>query len=154
MSADDVQRLIASLSLTAPATFEDLVKKVAALYGKPINFEPVSSKGWGELTALWLDRKDEGIIFYRPEHPWIYQQHNFFHEFGHILFQHTGCHLFEAVGKNVIQSVGIERGIGRVLARGGEIDELELAAEQVAFALAAKVLQLPLDNQRVDEVFG
>lgn len=146
----------AMLSLQLPAAIElpDLLARVEAVYGKKLQLTPVSGKGWGRTTGLWLNAAEVGFILYRTCDPVLYQEHSICHELGHIILRHTGCTaLNEKSAKNLFQTVGRTRGVISLLARGNDVNIQELEAEAIAFKLAER-LHPPYRESSIDEVFG
>lgn len=77
------------------------------------------------------------------------------HEFGHILLQHEGCDGLAASMPSVFNHVGHERGIRRMLARSPQWNDMEKAAEEVAYLLSGFVLEKPIaPASDFERVFG
>lgn len=149
-----VQRALEPLNLPASLSLGVLVARVEAHCGKPLRLMPVSGSGWGRTTGLWIDLENQGLIFYRKKDQILYQHHTICHELGHIILRHKGCaELNSEIGKNMFKLLGQRRGVARLMARGYESNDLERAAESIAFTLAEK-LQLGTTGTDLDEVFG
>lgn len=147
-------KVLAELDLPFSISLEELIARVETYCDKPLKLVPVSGDGWGRTTGLWIDLEEEGLIFYRLSDTKPYQQHSICHELGHILLRHQGCtELNGEIGKNMFQFLGQRHGVKKLLARGQESNELERAAESVAFLLAER-LNEGEDNKNFDEVFG
>lgn len=147
-------KVLAELNLPSSISLEELVNRVEIYCDKPLKLVPVSGDGWGRTTGLWIDLEEEGLIFYRLSDTKPYQQHSICHELGHILLRHQGCaELNGEMGKNMFLFLGQRRGVKKLLARGHESNELERAAESVAFLLAER-LNEGENDQNFDEVFG
>lgn len=147
-------QVLADLKLPFSLSLDELISRVEIYCEKPLKLVPVSGDGWGRTTGLWIDLEEEGLIFYRLSDAKPYQQHSICHELGHILLRHQGCtELNGEMGKNMFQFLGQRRGVKKLLARGHESNELESAAESVAFLLAER-LNLGEDKKNFDEVFG
>ncbi len=150
----NVDSVILSLQLPDAIDMHSLLARVEASYGKKLQLTPVSGKGWGKTTGLWVDTVEVGYILYRVCDPQLYQQHSICHELGHILLRHTGCTVLnEKSATNLFQSIGRKRGVSSLLARGNEVNTQELEAETLAFRLAEK-LHPPYKDSSIDEVFG
>ena len=150
----NVDSVILSLQLPDAIDMHSLIARVEAAYGKKLQLTPVSGKGWGKTTGLWVDTVEVGFILYRTCDPVIYQQHSICHELGHILLRHTGCTVLnEKSAKNLFQSIGRKRGMASLLAPGNDRNIQEIEAETLAFKLAEK-LHPPYSDSSIDEVFG
>ena len=135
----NVDSVVLSLQLPDTIDMHSLLVRVEAAYGKKLQLTPVSGKGWGKTTGLWVDTVEAGFILYRTCDPVIYQQHSICHELGHILLRHTGCTVLnEKSATNLFQTIG-------------DIQEIE--AEALAFKLAEK-LHPPYSDSSIDKVFG
>lgn len=149
-----VQQAMEELDLPASLALDDLVARVETHCGKRLRLVSVSGVGWGRTTGLWLDFEAQGLIVYRRKDQSLYQHHSICHELGHIILHHKGCaELNGEIGKNMFKLLGQRRGVARLMARGHEMNDLERAAETIAFRLAEKLQLGPIDAD-LDEVFG
>lgn len=150
----NVDSVVLSLQLPDTIDMHSLLVRVEAAYGKKLQLTPVSGKGWGKTTGLWVDTVEAGFILYRTCDPVIYQQHSICHELGHILLRHTGCTVLnEKSATNLFQTIGRKKGLSFLLARGNDRDIQEIEAEALAFKLAEK-LHPPYSDSSIDKVFG
>lgn len=150
----NVDSAILALELPDAIDLPGLLDRVETVYGKKLQLTPVSGKGWGKTTGLWVDAAEVGFIVYRSCDPVLYQQHSICHELGHILLRHSGCTVLnEKSAENLFQTIGKKRGVVSLLARGNEANIQELEAEAIAFKLAER-LHPPYRESSVDEVFG
>ncbi|MDP9026946.1 MAG: hypothetical protein M3N46_05235 [Actinomycetota bacterium] len=149
--------LVSALALHANMTWPSLLAMMEEIYGKPIELRPVADRNWKQVTGLLLDAGDRVLIYYRAEHTILYQVHNIFHEFGHILLRDQGCKLSESVTADDVFTLGIREGFQRAYANGLEFDKPELVtneqtAEAIAYEIARHLRTRPPTVQT--EVFG
>lgn len=150
----NVDNAILALQLPDAIELSALLDCVETVYGKKLQLTPVSGKGWGKTTGLWVDAAEVGFIIYRTCDHVLYQQHSICHELGHIILRHTGCTVLnEKSAENLFQTVGKKRGVVSLLARGNDASIQEQEAEAIAFKLAEK-LHPPYRESSIDEVFG
>jgi hypothetical protein len=129
--------IVSGLTLDSSVTWDELVAQMEAIYGKPIVLIAVEDRDWGAVTGLFLDTEDRGLIYYRAEHSLVYQVHNIYHEFGHVLLRDRGCRLSEGVRKDDVFTLGLREEFQRAYANGVVFDKPELVAnEQTAEAIA------------------
>jgi hypothetical protein len=151
------QTLISELPISSATTFSELIAYVESAYGKPIRLRPVAAEDWGAITGLFLDTPTCGLIYYRANHPLLYQLHNIYHELGHILLRGSSCNLVGGITKADVFTLGIRDEVENAFANGVVYDDPDLIAneqeaEAVAYQIARKLRSRPITLQT--EVFG
>lgn len=151
---DAIQQAMEEIDLPDSLSLDELIARVESYCGKTLLLAPTSGKGWGRTTGLWVEFETEGMILYRTKDPVLYQRHSIYHEIGHILLRHEGCtELHGEIGRNLFRHIGKRQGVSRYMARGYAWNDLEQAAEAIAFILAEKINSEDSTNN-LDEVFG
>jgi hypothetical protein len=149
--------LVHPLGLSSATTWEALVAQIELVYGKSIRFRPVADEDWGAVTGLFLDTPSEGLIYFREAHSFLFQLHNVYHEFGHILLRDRSCGLVEGLSKQDVFTLGIREEFQEAYANGVEFDDPDLIAnereaEEVAYLIAKLLRTRPVTLRT--EVFG
>ena len=145
------------LKIDRATSWSALVSILESHYGKPIRFVPVDDKDWNAVTGLFLDTPREGLIYFRAEHSFLFQLHNIFHEFGHILLRSKACQLSEGVTQEDAFTLGIRDEFQRAYANGFVFTDPALVAnereaEAIAYLIARRLRARPTTIQT--EVFG
>lgn len=146
--------IVAALDLGSGSNLQEIAGRVAQVYGKRLIFEGLEEDGWGSLTALWVDQPDQGMIFYRQRDPQVYRVHCIFHEFGHILLGHYWCSAGERMGMNLWNGDRVHARTLEVLGNAARTNEVERAAEDIAFLLGRILHKPDSDMARFSAVFG
>jgi hypothetical protein len=146
--------IVAALGLERGSSLQDIASCVARIYGKRLIFEGLEEEGWGSLTALWVDQADQGLIFYRKRDPQVYRAHCVFHEFGHILLGHYWCSAGEHMGMNLWGGDPVYARTLEVLGDAARTNEVERAAEDIAFLLGRILHKPDSETARFSAVFG
>lgn len=151
-AATIASEVVAQLSLPRGADWGDVIRSVETRSGKRLLVMPVAGLSWTTISGLWFGRADVDTVVYRPEDPALFQQHSVFHEFGHILLGHKGCAVLDEVPRDVLASTGVSGAIASVRAKGLFVDDDEIAAEEVATAIAR--VMLSSGQGGLSEAFG
>ncbi|MEV7649065.1 hypothetical protein [Arthrobacter sp. NPDC089319] len=107
------------------------------------------------LSGLWLETDIKSHILVPEDHSDLHRMHVICHEFGHILLDHEGCDGLAASMPSVFSHVGQRKGIKRMLARSPQWNDMEKAAEEVAYLLSRIVLAPPAAPiSDFEKVFG
>ncbi|MCH6472458.1 hypothetical protein [Sinomonas terrae] len=146
--------IVAALDLGSGSSLQEIAERVAQIYGKPLIFEGLEEKGWGSLTALWVDQPDQGLIFYRKRDPHVYRAHCIFHEFGHILLGHYWCNAGQQTGMNLWGRDRVYARTLEVLGNAARTNKVEQAAEDIAFLLGRILHRPDSEAARFSAVFG
>ena len=144
--------IVESLGLDFGSGLEEIAAAVAGLYGKRLVFEGLEDSGWGALTGMWVDQPHQGLIFYRKADPEAYQVHCILHEFGHVLLGQYWCGASDKMSRALFGGVPVFARTVDVLASAAQDDEVERAAEEIAFLLAERLHSRPRDP--FERVFG
>ncbi len=143
------------LQLPEMVSFDDLLAAVEHAHGKPIKISLVPSDTLPGLSGLWLETDMKSHILVPESHPKLLRMHVICHEFGHIPLRHQGCEGLVSPMPSVFKHLGGQRGIKRMLARSPRWNELEKAAEEVAYLLSSFVMQgAPTPASNFEKVFG
>jgi hypothetical protein len=134
------EEILDKIGVPGHCSWTELIEKVGEHAGRKI--EVIGAPG-GDLPSGLMYLTPEGYtIVYRLEDPSLYKQHSSFHEIGHIILDHDGCVVLDGVSPSRIRELGLG---GTILlrARSGDIDDEERAAEEMAYAIARRVLPTP-----------
>ncbi len=146
---------IEQLQLPNEVSFEHLLEAVEDAHGKPIKLRLVPSSTIPGLSGLWLETEAKSHILVPESHPRLLRMHVICHEFGHILLGHQGCEGLAVPIPSIFNHIGRQKGIRRMLARSPQWNDMEKAAEEVAYMLSPLVLEGPTAPvSRFEEVFG
>jgi hypothetical protein len=149
------QAAVEQLQLPSQVSFDRLLEMVETTHGKPITVRLVPSSTIPGVSGLWLERDFKSLILVPQNHSELHRMHVICHEFGHILLQHEGCDGLAASMPSVFNHVGQKKGIKRMLARSPQWNEVEKAAEEVAYLLSRIVLDKPtVPASDFEKVFG
>ncbi|WP_150109933.1 ImmA/IrrE family metallo-endopeptidase [Crystallibacter crystallopoietes] len=149
------QAVVAQLELTSQISFDVLLRSVEAAHGKPIAVRSVPGSTIPGLSGLWLETEFKSHILVPQDHSELHRRHVICHELGHILLQHEGCDGLAASMPSVFNHVGQRKGIKRMLARSPQWNDVEKAAEEVAYLLSRIVLDKPTaPTSDFEKVFG
>lgn len=129
-------------------TWSELVEHVSKHVGQKIDV--IGAPGADLPSGLMFLTPEGYTVVYRLEDPSLYKQHSCFHEIGHIVLDHGGCVVLKGVSPSQIRELGLG-GAMKVRARSGDVDDEERAAEEMAYAIARRVL--PMQTLR-SEAFG
>lgn len=151
---DSPTEIVAALGLESGSSLQDIASRVAQIYGKRLIFEGLEEEGWGSLTALWVDQADQGLIFYRERDPQVYRAHCIFHEFGHILLGHYWCSAGQQMGMNLWSGDQAHARTLEILGDAARTNEVEQAAEDIAFLLGRILHKPDSEVARFSAVFG
>lgn len=146
--------IVAALELAPGSSLQEIASRVAQIYGKRLVFEGLEEKGWGSLTALWVDQPDQGLIFYRQRDPQVYRAHCIFHEFGHILLGHYWCSAGQQMGMNLWGDGRVYARTLEVLGNAARTNEVEQAAEDIAFLFGRILHKSSSEAAQFSAVFG
>lgn len=119
-------------------TWEGLHLEVQRRHGKPIHIEPAPAGLGQDVTGLWLEKAERSWIFHAAGESELLRRHVILHEYGHILLMHGGCEL--TLG-NAFAHIGGSRRIKTLLGRSSTWTAQEIAAENAATRLAARLTQ-------------
>ena len=148
---ESARALIDSLALPSVVTWAQLQARVEEVRGKAIRLNMVADRDFP--TTGWMNEHE---TFYaltcRSWDKAVVQQHAIFHELGHILYGHRGCHVLEQVPHDLFDSEGMRGGILAAFARGLTLDEDELEAEAFAYTLMNRMVRAAIEPGT--EVFG
>lgn len=139
-SSDVPQEAVERLGLPGRVSFDHLLKVVEVAHGKPIIVRQVPKSTIPGLSGLWLETEGKSHILVPQSHSHLHRMHVICHELGHILLRHRGCDGLAASMPSVFNHIGQQKGIKRMLARSPQWNDLEIAAEQVAYLLSGFVL--------------
>lgn len=117
-------------------TWEGLHREVVRRHGKPVGIEPAPAGLGKDVTGLWLETDEQSWIFHAAGESELLRRHVILHEYGHILLMHGGCEL--TLG-NAFQHIGGSRRIKTLLGRSSTWTAQEVAAEEAATRLAARL---------------
>lgn len=134
---------VAQLALCEQVTFEDLLEKVSFAHGKPVAIRIVPDHAVPGVSGLWVESAHRSLVLVRGGLSELHRMHVILHEFGHILLRHEGCDGVSDAMPSIFQHVGHRKGIRNMLSRSPRWNELEIAAEQVAYMLSHAVLDTP-----------
>ncbi|MBT2594058.1 ImmA/IrrE family metallo-endopeptidase [Arthrobacter sp. ISL-72] len=149
------QGAVDKLQLSSKVSFDVLLDVVEATHGKPIAVRLVPSSTISGLSGLWLETALKSHILVPESHSELHRMHVICHEFGHILLQHEGCDGLAASMPSMFSHVGQQSGIQRMLARSPQWNDVEKAAEEVAYLLSGFVLDKPtVPGSDFERVFG
>jgi hypothetical protein len=149
------QATVEQLQLTGQVSFDQLLAAVEAVHGKPITVRTVPESAIPGLSGLWLETDVKSHILVPEDHSELHRMHVICHEFGHILLDHEGCDGLAASMPSVFSHVGQRKGIKRMLARSPQWNDMEKAAEEVAYLLSRIVLATPAAPiSDFEKVFG
>lgn len=149
------QTVVDQLQLTSQVSFESLLKTVEAAHGKPITVRLVPDSTLRGVSGLWLETEVKSHILVPQNHTELHRMHVICHEFGHILLQHQSCEGLAGSMPSVFNHVGQKKGIKRMLARSPHWNEVEKAAEEVAYLLSRILLEKPAaPTSDFEKVFG
>jgi hypothetical protein len=137
------QAVVDQLQLPSKVSFDGLLETVETTHGKPITVRLVPSSTIPGLSGLWLETELKSHILVPENHSELHRMHVICHEFGHILLRHQGCDGLAASMPSVFNHVGQKKGIKRMLARSPQWNDMEKAAEEVAYLLSGFVLDKP-----------
>ncbi|MEX5271521.1 hypothetical protein [Kocuria sabuli] len=126
--------LLADLPLEL--TWEGLHREVQRRHGKPIRIAPAPAWLGQDVTGLWLEKDEQSWIFHAAGESELLRRHVILHEYGHILLEHSGCEL--TLG-NAFSHIGDSRRIKTLLGRSTAWTSQEIAAEDAATRLAARL---------------
>lgn len=144
MDIDEVPKAaVAQLALPEQITLEYLLEKVSTEHGKPVVIRIVPDHVIPGVSGLWVEAARRSLVLVRSGLSELHRMHVILHEFGHILLRHEGCHGLSDAMPMIFQHVGRRKGIRNMLARSPRWNELEIAAEQVAYLLSHAVLDTP-----------
>lgn len=129
--------------LPDPLTWGSLHLEVQRRHGKPVHIEPAPAGLGQDVTGLWLEKAEQSWIFHAAGESELLRRHVILHEYGHILLMHGGCEL--TLG-NAFAHIGGSRRIKTLLGRSSTWTAQEIAAENAATRLAARL------TRRVDSL--
>lgn len=146
---------VEQLGLPSQVSYAHLLEAVELAHGKPIIVRLVPKSTIPGVSGLWLETEAKSHILVPQGHSDLHRMHVICHEFGHILLRHKGCDGLAASMPSVFSHIGQQKGIKRMLARSPLWNDMEKAAEEVAYLLSGCVL----DGQTVpssdfERVFG
>ncbi|MBO1269509.1 hypothetical protein [Arthrobacter cavernae] len=143
------------LTLPEQITFEALLQGVSLAHGKPVVIREVPGHVLSGVSGLWVESAHRSLVLVRSGLSELHRMHVICHEFGHILLQHQGCEGLAASMPSVFNHVGRTKGIKRMLARSPQWNDMEKAAEEVAYRLSGFVLAKPtVPGSDFEKVFG
>ncbi|KIA72663.1 hypothetical protein ANMWB30_24310 [Arthrobacter sp. MWB30] len=131
---------MAALNLRDRVTFEELLTKVTAAHGKPIELQDIDNTVIPTVTGLWIETTAKSMILLPAGDHKLHRIHAVCHEFGHMLLGHESCGGIDAAMPSIFRHVGGRRGIKQMLARSLGWNETEQAAERVAYLLSSAML--------------
>lgn len=134
---------VAQLELCEQVTFEGLSEQVSSAHGKPVVIRIVPDHAIPGVSGLWVESAQRSVVLVRSGLSELHRMHVILHEFGHILLRHEGCDGLSDAMPSIFQHVGHRKGIRNMLSRSPRWNELEIAAEQVAYLLSHAVLDSP-----------
>ena len=124
--------------LPSHLTWDGLHREVVRRHGKPIGIEAAPAGLGKDVTGLWLETDERSWIFHAAGESELLRRHVVLHEYGHILLCHGGCEL--TLG-NAFSHIGDSRRIKTLLGRSPVWTAQEIAAEDAATRLAARLTQ-------------
>lgn len=146
---------VEQLRLPSRVSFDHLLKAVEAAHGKPIVVRLVPKSTVPGLSGLWLETEKKSHILVPQSHSNLHRMHVICHELGHILLRHQGCDGLAVSMPSVFSHIGQQKGIKRMLARSPQWNDMEKAAEEVAYLLSGFVLDgQPKPTSDFEKVFG
>lgn len=149
------QAVVDQLQLTSQVSFDSLLETVEAAHGKPITVRLVPDSTLRGVSGLWLETEVKSHIIVPQNQSELHRMHVICHEFGHILLQHQSCEGLAGSMPSVFNHVGQKKGIKRMLARSPHWNEVEKAAEEVAYLLSRILLEKPAaPTSDFEKVFG
>ena len=122
--------------LPSHLTWDGLHREVQRRHGKPIHIKPAPAGLGHDVTGLWLEKAERSWIFHAAGESELLRRHVVLHEYGHILLMHGGCEL--TLG-NAFSHIGGSRRIKTLLGRSSTWTAQEIAAEEAATRLAARL---------------
>ncbi|WP_143025984.1 hypothetical protein [Leucobacter chromiiresistens] len=142
------ERLVESLECPPGAGIADIRERVSQVHQKDVVLHPTSDSELRDITGLWVEMEHASHVFYRADDPEIYQAHSIFHEFGHIIADHTTCGVLDFIDSTAIGSASLGGQIQRARARGFRHNDDEDLAEEIAYALSRVVIAGTKSNVR------
>lgn len=137
---ETAEALVRSLECPPGASMEYIQARVAAVHQKDVVLQAVNDDDLSTITGLWVETDLASHVFFRAKDPIIYQAHSIFHEFGHIIADHTTCGVLDFIDNAALGTSSLGGQIQRARARGFRHDEAENLAEEIAYALSRVVL--------------
>lgn len=149
------RKAVSMLALPKHASFEALLQAVSSAHGKPIIIRDVPGHVLSGVSGLWVESAKRSLVLVRSGLSELHRMHVICHEFGHILLRHQGCEGLAASMPSVFNHVGQTQGLRRMLARSPQWNEMEKAAEEVAYLLTSVAQQRsPVPVSDFEKVFG
>lgn len=148
MTLKQAELLVQSLGCPPRARISDIRECVSRLHEKDVVLHPSSDAELRDITGLWVETDAASHVFYRADDPEIYQVHSIFHEFGHIIADHTTCGVLDFIDNSAIGTASLGGQIQRARARGFRYDDDEDLAEEIAHALSRLVIAGTKSNMR------
>lgn len=146
---------VEELGLPSQVSYARLLGAVEMAHGKPIIVRLVPKSTIPGVSGLWLETDAKSHILVPHGHSALHRMHVICHEFGHILLRHKGCDGLATPMPSVFSHIGQQRGIRRMLARSPQWNDMEKAAEEVAYLLSGCVLdEQTLPTSDFEKVFG
>lgn len=135
--------VVSALNLPEHISLDALLQEVSYVHGKPVTVKIVEEAIFHGVSGLWVESSQRSILLVRDGLSELHRMHVILHECGHILLRHRGCDgLLESM-PSLFQHIGRKKGIKTLLARSPRWNELEIAAEHVAYLLSGYVLDNP-----------
>ncbi|QAB18315.1 hypothetical protein Leucomu_10655 [Leucobacter muris] len=134
------EELVANLGCRPGSSLEDIQERVALFHQKEIALHPVDDVELRNITGLWVETELTSHVFFRNDDPKLYQTHSIFHEFGHIIADHSTCGVLSFIDNTLLGTAPLGGQIQRARARGFNQDEDETLAEEIAYALSRLVI--------------
>jgi hypothetical protein len=119
--------LLATLELGTPYDLKQLIERLAAQRGRPIELVADPPPGQG---GVWIERADRDSIHYPQHTSRFHQALIILHEVAHMVLQHTACDVVEDVLPNLSPAT-----VRRVLCRHARSTREEREAELLASLL-------------------
>lgn len=146
---------VEQLGLPSQVSYGQLIKAVEVEHGKPIVVRAVPRSTLPGVSGLWLETESKSHILVHQDHSDLHKMHVVCHELGHILLRHEGCDGMALPAPSIFNHLGRHRGIKRMLARSPQWNDVEKAAEEVAYMLSGMVLEKEVVSvSQFERVFG
>lgn len=136
----EAERLVDQLGCRPGSSLNDIMGRVERFHQKQIALHPVDDVELRNITGLWVETEHVSHVFYRSADPKLYQTHSIFHEFGHIIADHSTCGVLGFIDNTALGTAPLGGQIQRARARGFSYDEDETLAEEIAYALSRLVI--------------
>ena len=146
---------VEQLGLPNQVTYVHLIRAVEVEHGKPIVVRAVPKSAIPGVSGLWLETELKSHILVQEDHSDLHKMHVVCHELGHILLRHEGCDGTAIPAPSIFSHVGRRKGIKRILARSPQWNDVEKAAEKVAYLLSGLIFENEADSvSQFERVFG